>query len=61
MMASKKDREKELKALAKEHGAEVESVSGGHVLSLPGERSTLLVTEDTHQHSVERYLRGANA
>lgn len=60
-MASKKDREKELKAQAKEHGVTVESVKGGHVLSKPGERTTLHVTEDTDQHSIDRYMRGANA
>lgn len=60
-MASKKDREKELKALAKQYGATVESTHEGHVLSLPGERNTLLVTENTDQHSIDRYLRGVNA
>lgn len=60
-MAKKSDREKELKALAKQYGATLEADSEGHTLSLPGERSTLRVTEDTDDHAIHRYLKGANA
>lgn len=62
-MAKKKkgELEKRLEALAREHGATLSVEGDAFRLSRPGERNSLFVDEDTEQHLIERYLRGANA
>ena len=60
-MAKKKSFEKELEAQAREHGAVLSASEGGFVLSKPNERAVLHVNEDTEQHLIDRYLRGAGA
>jgi hypothetical protein len=60
-MAKKSERQKELEALAKQYGAELTKDGDAYVLSLPDERNSLRVTEDTEAHAIHRYLRGANA
>jgi hypothetical protein len=57
--AKKSDREKQLEALAKQYGAELSVDGDAFVLALPDERNTLRVTEDTEDHTIHRYLRGA--
>jgi hypothetical protein len=59
-MAKKDDRKKELEAQAKAAGASVKQDGKAFVLTLPGERNSLRVTEDTDQHAIDRYLRGVN-
>ena len=60
-MAKKKEFEKQLDAQAREHGATLSKSEGGFVLSKENERAVLHVTEDTPQHEIDRYLRGAGA
>lgn len=60
-MAKKSDRQKELEALAKQYGAQLTKDGDAYVLSLPNERNSLRVTEDTETHAIHRYLRGAYA
>jgi hypothetical protein len=60
-VAKKSDLKKRLNELAKPYDAEVSESGDGFVLSKPGERETLLVTQDTDEHLIDRYLRGAAA
>ena len=61
MPKKKSDLEKRLEPQVRAAGATLSADEGGYVLSKPGERSVLRVTENTEQHAIERYLRGAGA
>ena len=58
--SGKSDLEKRLTPQVRAAGATMSVEDDNVVLSRPGERNTLLVTEETDEHSIERFLRGAN-
>lgn len=61
MPKKKSDLAKRLEPQVRAAGAVLSVTENGYVLSKPNERAVLHITEDTEQHEIDRYLRGAGA